>query len=107
QRYGDLKGMKFTSLASNPKQNSIMEVSGYKVGILDTLHRAGKIFHDMDIVVWRHGNFTDMEKLKDCFILFDGSNSDKRLRALTVQADTLGIAYYVLKDNFAYVWERK
>lgn len=41
------------------------------------------------------------------FLIFDGSNTTSILPEMIKNADSLGLSYYVLKNNFAYVWEKK
>jgi len=37
-------------------------------------------------------------------IVLDGSNYPRTIERIKNEADSAGLAYYVLKDNFAYVW---
>ena len=37
-------------------------------------------------------------------IVMDGSNYPRTIERIKNEADSAGLAYYVLKDNFAYVW---
>lgn len=38
-------------------------------------------------------------------LVFDGSNSWSSIRRYTTELDALAQPYYILKDNFAYVWD--
>ncbi len=64
-----------------------------------------------DILLWR--NISSYDKVNDknfshvALAIFDGSNKTERLPAMIKMADSLDLRYYVLKNNFAYVWEKK
>ncbi|WP_165793118.1 ComEC/Rec2 family competence protein [Sphingobacterium haloxyli] len=64
-----------------------------------------------DILLWRNmssyhtvdiGYFNGVGLL-----IVDGSNTSEILPEVEENADALGLPYYVLKNNFAYVWEKK
>ena len=40
-------------------------------------------------------------------VILDGSNSWEFIANCSRQLDSLNQPYYIMKDNFAYVWERK
>ncbi|TDS16009.1 ComEC/Rec2 family competence protein [Sphingobacterium paludis] len=59
--------------------------------------------------------FRDMRKSDACilssirrgtFLILDGSNSENAISVLCEKADSAHVEYYVLKDNFAYVWAK-
>src|SRR5690606_36027073 len=73
-----------------------------------------RIAHDapaQDILLWRNMSFYDQIHSEHVagtgVLLIDGSNHADRLTEMIKKADSLDIAYYVLKNNFAYVWEKK
>lgn len=73
-----------------------------------------RIAHDapaQDILLWRNMSFYDQIHSEQFagtgMLLIDGSNHADRLAEMIKKADSLDIAYYVLKNNFAYVWEKK
>src|SRR5690606_33453221 len=73
-----------------------------------------RIAHDapaQDILLWRNMSFYDQIHSEQFagtgVLLIDGSNHADRLTEIIKKADSLDIAYYVLKNNFAYVWEKK
>ncbi|WP_181151419.1 ComEC/Rec2 family competence protein [Sphingobacterium gobiense] len=83
------------------------------VGILGIMDGASVERKPMrcDILLWRNmssyhtldvGYFSDVGLL-----IIDGSNTSDILLKIEENADALGMPYYVLKNNFAYVWEKK
>jgi len=106
QQYRSAENVQYIHLGSGSKQNREVEVLGKRIGILENAQRNPESLQNMDMIIWRYGNFTPMESVGHSFLIFDGTNSDRRLTELTEQANELGIPYYILKDNFAYVWER-
>jgi competence protein ComEC len=37
-------------------------------------------------------------------LLLDGSNSNRNIERFIKEAERMSLPYYVLKNNFAYVW---
>lgn len=64
-----------------------------------------------DILLWR--NLTPYAVIDDesfrgvQLLILDGSSKANILSEMAKKADSLGISYYVLKNNFAYVWDKK
>ncbi|MBD1424963.1 ComEC/Rec2 family competence protein [Sphingobacterium arenae] len=64
-----------------------------------------------DILLWR--NLTPYAVVDDesfrgvQLLILDGSSKANILSEMAKKADSLGISYYVLKNNFAYVWDKK
>jgi len=106
ERYAGHREIAFSALDPEKRENVLLKTPGLGIAVLEKTWRPDSSgIRGADIVLWRNGNHTDMEAVKDAFLVFDGSNSDRRIAKLTALADSLGIAYYVLKDNFAYVRE--
>jgi len=107
QRYTRPEKTAFSPLDNEKRENKMLKIADISIAILEKKQLSDKLLKNADIIIWRYGNYTDMHSVKNAFLIFDGSNFGTRLADLTAQADVLGISYYVLKDNFAYVWERK
>ncbi len=64
-----------------------------------------------DIILWRNMSAyytaNDNDLRDRALLIFDGSNTASILSEMKENADALGLSYYVLKNNFAYVWEKK
>ncbi|NGM64803.1 ComEC/Rec2 family competence protein [Sphingobacterium sp. SGR-19] len=64
-----------------------------------------------DILLWRNMSPYDTLEHKDFsnikLLILDGSNRASILPEMIKNADALGLSYYVLKNNFAYVWNKK
>lgn len=71
----------------------------------------GKVCTTCDILLWRNIPNYHLVSEKDfehtALLLFDASNAAAILSQMIQKADSLGQPYYVLKDNFTYVWEKK
>lgn len=80
------------------------------VGIIE-----GSITSDVcttcDVLLWRRISRYHAIKEKDFvdkgIVLFDASNAATILPKMIRKADSLQKPYYMLKNNFAYVWEKK
>lgn len=46
----------------------------------------------------------EREELKNVLFVFDASNNDFYIERITAELEEYGIVYYVLKNNFTYVW---
>lgn len=61
-----------------------------------------------DILLIRNNVNANLESIQRTIkfkkLLIDGSNSDKNIKTYTEEAEKLSIPFYVLKNNFAYVW---
>lgn len=64
-----------------------------------------------DILLWRNMSPYDTLDDKDFsnikLLILDGSNGPSILPKMIKNADSLRLSYYVLKNNFAYVWDKK
>lgn len=65
----------------------------------------------VDILLLRRNAYRSLATLRQSIgfrlLILDGSNSDATIRRVQAEADQLGIPVYILKDNQAYVQERK
>ncbi|SEK92523.1 ComEC/Rec2 family competence protein [Parapedobacter koreensis] len=73
------------------------------------VHYTGHVH--VDILLLRNNPQITWEKLMETVscskLILDGSNSDSVISHLKAAAENSGISVYVLKNNFAYVWDNK
>ena len=62
--------------------------------------------HPVDWVLLRHNARWKEQDLPRACILLDGSNSNLYIQESIQKLTRLNRSYYLLKDNFAYVWKR-
>lgn len=112
-RYTNLEEVKFHHLQLCKRQRMTVQTSMCSIGILEG-GGVGNIPLKHDILIWRNPSAydeVDGETVKNLqkvsLLIFDGSNPGWIIAERIKQADSLGISYYVLKNNFAYVWDKK
>lgn len=100
----------FHTLQLKRGQQMKIRTSMGTVGIMD----GGKTKKEpvaCDILLWRNMSsyytVDDHDFSNVALLILDGSNTTGILTEMIKNADALGLSYYVLKDNFAYVWEKK
>lgn len=109
-RFSNWKDIDFISLASSDslRTNYLIQKSNFTVQMLEY---GSPTVQPTDILVVRKNskwNFVDHIKLVDPkLVLFDGTSSDANIRIWEHQLDSLGVAHYSIKNNFAYVWDQE
>lgn len=109
-RFSNWKDIDFISLASSDslRTNYLIQKSNFTVQMLE---HGSPTVQPTDILVVRKNskwNFVDHIKLVDPkLVLFDGTSSDANIRIWEHQLDSLGVAHYSIKNNFAYVWDQE
>ena len=101
KKYTDTKGITFKRLASDHLNHSINFQDKKSIFISN-----GKAngFQNPELLIIR--NNTDLpDELNATLTLFDGSNSMKHIQKCIHLLEAENRSYYILKDNFAYVWE--
>ncbi|HLT42798.1 MAG TPA: ComEC/Rec2 family competence protein [Sphingobacteriaceae bacterium] len=88
-------------------EGNIIQVNDKRVFIYDKiLTSEGSLF--VDILLIRNNMNETLESIykniKFKKLLIDGSNSDKHVKLYIEEAEKLSLPFYVLKNNFAYVW---
>jgi competence protein ComEC len=108
--YVQIGDITFHRLQLKRGQQMTIQTSMGTLGIMEG-GRAKKKPLGCDVLLWRNMSFygavddEDFSHVK--FLIFDGSNPTEALPDMKRKADSLDLSYYVLKNNFAYVWEKK
>ena len=91
------------------RQNQLIQVGKFSILILE--QRITEVPEKVDFVLWRKNNYTDIDAVLSQYtkavIVMDGSNSDKTIDRLRELAASNSNRLYILKNNFAYVWEEE
>lgn len=91
------------------RQNQLIQVGKFSILILE--QRITDLPEKVDFVLWRKNNYTDIDAVlsqyTEAIIVLDGSNSDKTIDRLRAAAASKMDRLYLLKNNFAYVWEEE
>ncbi len=91
------------------RQNQLIQVGKFSILILE--QRITELPEKVDFVLWRKNNYTDIDAVLSQYtkavIVMDGSNSDKTIDRLRELAASNSNRLYILKNNFAYVWEEE
>jgi competence protein ComEC len=91
------------------RQNQLIQVGKFSILILE--QRITDLPEKVDFVLWRKNNYTDIDAVlsqyTEAIIVLDGSNSDKTIDRLRAAAASNSDRLYLLKNNFAYVWEEE
>lgn len=108
-RYSSESDIVFVRLRNDKRNNYAVKLGKRRFLILenqiDTLPVIG-----YDFIFWRKNNRNSLQEITDRFkgstIIIDGSNSDKTVGRLEMEM-SYPHSIYVLKNNFAYVWEEE
>ncbi len=88
-------------------ENNIVQISDKRIFILDEKFETNEIIV-VDILLLRNNVKFDLQDIRRKIhfknLLLDGSNYNSTIAQYTTQAEELSIPYYILKNNFAYVW---
>lgn len=109
-RFSNWENIDFLPLMSydSVRTNYLIQKSNFTIQIMEhSLLR----HHPTDILLVRKNskwNFIENVKIiKPKLVLFDGTNSDFNIQVWRQQLDSLGVAHYSIKNNFAYVWDKE
>ncbi|TDQ82884.1 ComEC/Rec2 family competence protein [Sphingobacterium yanglingense] len=110
ERFSPQEEIEYRKLPSMGRQNYTLSIGGKKILILETL--LPDTLTGVDIVIWRKNSKNTIEDIRHRFrasplILIDGSNSDNAIRILQADKTILEEQMYILKNNFAYVWDEE
>jgi len=110
RHYTREKDITFQRLALSREQQLRIETDVGTIGIMEG-STTNKVCANCDLLLWRNIPYDHFVNKKDfehtALLLFDASNATTILPQMIQEADSLGRSYYLLKDNFAYVWEKK
>lgn len=110
-RYSSKEKIRFVSLQHENRRNSLITVGNKRVAIVENPWK-GAFVDNIDILLCRKNNRAPTDSLYRLLsptgiLVFDGSNGDKFLQNLNSLQPEISKRTYVLKNNFAYVWEGK
>lgn len=100
--------VKFVALNGRERKNYFVTLPLGKIAILS--HAKGTM-PQADLVIVRKNLFYGLPQLfkqiRPKLVILDGSNSMERSLQTKRMLDSLGIQNYLMKDNFAYVWDKE
>lgn len=100
----------YVKLESGAKQNCVISIAGVSILILET--DLLESYPHVDIILWRNNNRNTIDDIKtkitgNFVIVVDGSNSEKTISQIRDHNNFHEQKIYMLKDNFAYVWDKE
>jgi len=102
------KDVQFVALNGRERKNYVVTLPLGKIAILS--HGKGTMPH-ADLVIVRQNLLYGLPKLlkqiRPKLVILDGSNSMEKSLLAQRMLDSLGIRNYLMKDNFAYVWDKE
>lgn len=100
--------VKFVALNGRERKNYLVTLPLGKIAILS--HAKGTMPH-ADLVIVRKNLLNGLPRLlkqiRPKLVILDGSNSMERCVLARRMLDSLGVQNYLMKDNFAYVWDKE
>ncbi|WP_164112766.1 MULTISPECIES: ComEC/Rec2 family competence protein [Sphingobacterium] len=110
KQFADEHAITFVKLPEADRANYTLSLGKRKILVLERELRDTVV--DVDIVLWRKNNRSTLEyminrNIQTPMILVDGSNSDKTLATIQLRNDIVREQLYILKNNFAYVWDEE
>lgn len=110
KRFSTMDEIEYVKLPSSNNQNYVLSLGDKKILILE--NELVNVPSEVDIVIWRKNNKNLLNSIQhkikgNPIYLFDGSNSEKTILNLRNTGDILNNQMYILKNNFAYVWDEK
>lgn len=110
ERYAPATDIQFEQITLDSDSVIFFSGNGLKVGLL----KQGIAHHrlkDCDLIILRRGaRWAQSEKwtrLQRSTYILDASHTEADIQKFTREADSLQQSYYILKDNFSYVWEKQ
>lgn len=107
KQYLDIESIHFVKLNDSKRHNYELVLGDTRILIVESTVKFAKEVL-VDFVLWRRNNRSDINDLLNKFsgsqIIIDGSNTQKNIENLT-KSDYKVDAIYLLKNNFAYVWD--
>lgn len=110
-RYSPIEKIRFVPIPREQRQNSLIAVGDQRIAIIEKPWQT-PLSDNLDILLWRKNNTADIDSVYAWLkptgkIIFDGSNGDKYLQNVHTNHPQISQYSYTLKNNFAYVWNRK
>jgi len=105
-RYQQFKPWKDNQLIKLSRNQNVNELLTFGSSLkLFILNQTCQKIPEVDVLLIRNNSELDSIPYSKICIL-DGSNHDEYLVQLKLKMDSIKQPYYLLKDNFAYVWDR-
>jgi len=100
--------VQFVALHGQERKNYLVTLPLGKIAIL--CHAVETMPH-ADLVIVRKNLLNGLPRLlrqiRPKLVILDGSNSQEKSKHIQRTLDSLGIQNYLMKDNFAYVWDKE
>lgn len=110
-QYTEKDNIAFVQIENDKRQNSLIALGGKKIALIED-QWSDTLPDDLDAIIWRKNNRAPLDSVRqylkpDGVLIFDGSNSEKYLDKIRYSIQESYPHTYILKNNFAYVWEDK
>lgn len=109
-RINDINTLSFPNLHRRENlliANNIIQLAEKRIFIMDEEFETNEIIV-VDILLLRNNVKFDLQEIRKKVhfkkLLLDESNYDRTIAQYSTEAEKLSIPYYILKNNFAYVW---
>ncbi|WP_313266738.1 ComEC/Rec2 family competence protein [Sphingobacterium sp.] len=100
--------VQFVALNGRERKNYLVTLPLGKIAILS--HAKGSMPH-ADLVIVRKNLLNGLplllKQIRPKLVILDGSNSIEKSKQIQRMLDSLGVQNYLMKDNFAYVWDKE
>lgn len=100
--------IEFHKIENVLRHGFLLEWGTYRLLLLEDRVDEANLPPDVNLILWRKNNGNDVLQLLSRYpkaqLVVDGSNSDRHIRALQDRIPNSELLY-VLKNNFAYVWD--
>ncbi|HMR18516.1 MAG TPA: ComEC/Rec2 family competence protein [Sphingobacterium sp.] len=108
-QYSKRNHITFVKIENDKRQNSLISIDGQRIALIER-QWLDTSMHNLDVMIWRKNNWASLDSAKkylkqDGILIFDGSNSEKYLEKFSDLIQKNHPRTYLLKKNFAYVWE--
>lgn len=108
-RWGKVQDIRFIPIKS---QNAIIQVNTFKIQIWQQKSSLYTAVKDVDVILVRNNAVLDFSYLAEesnkeagALYVFDGTNLDEYIERSILLLEQFDKRYYVLKNNYSYVWE--
>lgn len=108
--YAERENIAFCRLPLRARRDIYIETTMGRIAIIDRNLSTEMLPEPAQWVIMRGVRAWDKVSFapinRNTYFIFDGSNAASAVAAYETAMDSLGIAHYTLKDNFAYVWAK-
>ena len=109
QKYSNIDRIQFQHLSGNKRTNWSLQIDALSILILEGYAPKSGV-PKADIILWRKNNRETVDDIirhhPAPLVILDGSNGEEFIDKTTLLFKQKHISYYLLKNNYAYVWER-